>query len=365
MERLSSFIGPLVRPVRSVPLAWHLLVGLLAFLVVATVIGSSSQYLQTRYAEMAFFAIAAGGLTLLTGLSGQLSLGHGALMAVGAYAATLVLERTGGETLADVFVALLVAIAVCAVVGVIVGVPAARLHGPYIAGATLTLAVAVPRLANQWEFLGGEQGLQVPVPRAAELPAWIQDLVWFFTAAEIDQYSFLAYLGWLLLILAFVALANLSRSRVGRRWRAVRDDDVSAELAGIHLGRARVVAFTVSAMCAGLAGGLMAMNVRLTAPGAFTITLSLTLLAAVVLGGLGSLTGALIGAGVLAFLPHFATDLGESAGLSATQAAEVTPVVYGLVLMLVILLAPAGIVGSLRLFLARSSLGSSTKEKTT
>ena len=183
MERLRA----LLRPVWQVPLARHLVVALVAFVVIAAVIGTSTQYLQTRYAEMAYFAIAVGGLTLLTGLSGQLSLGHGALMAVGAYAATLVLDRTGGESLADVVLALLVAVAVCAVVGVVIGVPAARLHGPYIAGATLTLAVAVPRLANQWSVLGGEQGLQVPVPRAAELPGWIQDVVWFFTAVEIDQ----------------------------------------------------------------------------------------------------------------------------------------------------------------------------------
>ena len=110
--------------------------------------------------------------------------------------------------------------------------------------------------------------------------------------------------------MAFVLLANLSRSRVGRVWRAVRDDEVAAEIAGINLGRARVLAFVVSTAAAGLAGAVMAMAVRLTAPSGFTLVLSLTLLTAVVLGGLGSLLGALIGAALLTFLPQVVTNLG-------------------------------------------------------
>ena len=145
----------------------------------------------------------------------------------------------------------------------------------------------------------------------------------------------------------FLLLANLARSRVGRRWRAVRDDEVAAELAGIHLGRARVSAFVVSAAAAGAAGVVMALAVRLTAPSGFTLTLSLTLLTAVVLGGLGSLTGALVGAALLTFLPSVITDAGTSAGLDDIQAAELAPLVYGLVMVAVILLAPRGLVGSL------------------
>ena len=148
-------------------------------------------------------------------------------------------------------------------------------------------------------------------------------------------------------MLVFLLLANLGRSRVGRRWRAVRDDEVAAELAGIHLGRARVSAFVVSAAAAGAAGAVMALAVRLTAPTGFTLTLSLTLLTAVVLGGLGSLTGALIGAALLTFLPSVITDAGIAAGLDDIKAAELAPLVYGLVMVLVILLAPRGLVGSL------------------
>jgi branched-chain amino acid transport system permease protein len=128
----------------------------------------------------------------------------------------------------------------------------------------------------------------------------------------------------------------------------VRDNEVAAELAGIGLGRARISAFMVSAAAAGAAGAVMAFSVRLAAPSGFTLTLSLTLLTAVVLGGLGSLTGALIGAALLTFLPDVVSNLGRDAGLSDIQAAQLAPLVYGLVMVAVVLLAPLGIVGTLR-----------------
>ena len=120
-----------------------------------------------------------------------------------------------------------------------------------------------------------------------DVPAWALDVDYFLTGTEISRSQYIAYLGWVTLIVTFVLLANLARGRVGRRWRAVRDDEVSAELAGIDLGRARISAFMVSAAAAGVAGSVLALAVRLAAPSGFTIVLSLTLLTAVVLGGLG------------------------------------------------------------------------------
>ena len=137
--------------------------------------------------------------------------------------------------------------------GTLVGVAAARLHGPYLAGATLALAVAVPGIALFFdERLGGEQGLSVVLP---DIPEWVLDAAFFLTGSELTRSRYVAYLGWFTLIVTFVLLANLSRGRVGRRWRAVRDDEVAAELAGIHLGRARVSAFMVSAAAPGGRGG--------------------------------------------------------------------------------------------------------------
>lgn len=329
--------------VSSTPLLRHLLVGAAGLVIVVLVLESTGAFRNAQFAAMAYLGIAAGGLTVLTGLNGQLSLGHGAFMAIGAYTSALLLRTEDPLPLPLVIIAAgLVALAV----GALVGIAAARLHGPYIAGATLALAVAVPGIplyfGNQ---LGGEQGLTVSVP---EVAPWLADVHFFLTAGDLTNSKYVAYVAWVLLIITFILLANLASGRVGRRWRAVRDDEVAAEIAGINLGRARVLAFVVSAVCAGLAGSVMALAVRLTAPSGFTLALSLTLLTAVVLGGLGSLTGALIGAGLLTFLPPVVTNLGLDAGLSSLQAAELAPFVYGLTMILVILLAPTGIVGTIR-----------------
>ncbi len=328
----------------SSTLARHLLLAGLGLAAVVLVLESTSAFRNGQFAVMAYMGIAAGGLTVLTGLNGQLSLGHGAFMAIGAYTTALLLSDR--DSAPPLLVALLVATVVTLVVGAGVGVAAARLHGPYIAGATLALAVAVPGIARYFQdTLGGEQGLTVVVP---DVPGWFADAAYFITANDVSSSKYVAYVGWISLIVTYVLLANLSRSRVGRTWRAVRDNDVAAEIAGINLGRARVLAFVVSTACAGLAGSVLALAVRLAAPSGFTLALSLALLSAVVLGGLGSLTGALLGAALLTFLPQVVTGIGLDAGLTDLQAAELAPLVYGLTTMLVVILAPAGIVGTAR-----------------
>lgn len=320
----------------------HLLLAAVGLVAVVLVLESVDDFRAVQLTEMAYLGIAAGGLTVLTGLNGQISLGHGALAAVGAYTTALLLND---DPVVPLVVALVLATGVTTVVGVVIGAAAARLRGPYLAGATLAFAVALPGIALHFKgTLGGEQGLRLRVP---ETPQWVLDAAYFVTAHDLTPSKYVAYLAWFTLVLVFLLLANLGRSRVGRRWRAVRDDEVAAELAGIHLGQARVSAFVVSAAAAGAAGAMMALAVRLTAPTGFTLTLSLTLLTAVVLGGLGSLTGALIGAALLTFLPSVITDAGTAAGLDDIKAAELAPLVYGLVMVLVVLLAPRGLVGSL------------------
>jgi branched-chain amino acid transport system permease protein len=232
-------------------------------------------------------------------------------------------------------------------VGAIVGVAAARLHGPYLAGATLALAVGLPGLALYFRsFLGGEQGLTVSSP---DRPDWFVEGIRTLSGNSASGVKWIAYIAVACLLITYFLLANLMRSRVGRTWRAVRDQEVAAELAGINLGTWRVLAFLVSAAAAGLAGAVLALVVRLTAPTAFTIVLSLSLLTAIVIGGLGSLFGALIGSALLVFLPRVLRDAGESLDMDAAQAAEISYVVYGVILVLVMLFAPAGLVGSIRL----------------
>lgn len=321
----------------------HALLVLVGAVAVVLVLETTSPFRNSQFATLSYYAIAAAGLTVLTGLNGQISLGHGALMAVGAYTTGLLLGSAGPPPL---ILVLVVAAAVTAVVGVVVGAAASRLHGPYLAGATLAFAIAVPGLAIYFDgVLGGEQGMQIDSPRA---PAWFADAIYFLSANEMSGAKYLAYIGWATLLVVLLLLANLAAGRVGRVWRAVRDDEVAAELAGIRPGPVRVLAFTVSAACAGLAGAVLGIVVRLAAPSGFTIVLSLGLLTAVVVGGLGSLTGALLGAALLVFLPPAVTNLGTAAGLSGVAAAELAPLVYGVVLVLVVLLAPTGVVGGVR-----------------
>ena len=159
-------------------------------------------------------------------------------------------------------------------------------------------------------------------------------------------------------LVTLVLLANLGRSRVGRSWRAVRDDEVAAALAGVNVAAARILAFVVSAACAGLAGALLAIVTGLVAPGAFTITLSIALLTAAVIGGLGTLPGAVWGSLVIVLVPTYATDVATSHGLSSSVASNIPVAAYGAVLIVVMLLFPQGIQGAVRWLLGLFGISS-------
>ncbi|TYP87145.1 branched-chain amino acid ABC transporter permease [Blastococcus xanthinilyticus] len=322
----------------------HLLVLAVCAVLAVLALELSSPYQNSQLATLSYYAIAAGGLTVLTGMNGQISLGHGALMAAGAYTTALFLDA---EEPLPLPVILLAAVVVATAIGALVGVAAARLHGPYLAGATLALAVGLPGLAIYFhDILGGEQGMRVRAPQAPESFESFIDAV---SGNSASSTKWLAYVGAICLLITYFFLANLVRSRIGRTWRAVRDQEVAAELAGINLGAWRVLAFVVSAAAAGLAGGVLAIVVRLAAPSGFTIVLSLALLTAIVIGGLGSLFGALLGSALLVFLPPFVTNLGGDLGLDQTEAAQLAPFVYGVVLIVVMIFVPAGLVGTIRL----------------
>jgi branched-chain amino acid transport system permease protein len=307
-----------------------------------------------QIAEIAVYVTAVAGLTVLTGLSGQISLGNGAFMAIGAYTTALMLAHLGWPFVA----VLVVAGVVSAAAGVIVGVAAARLRGPYLAGVTLMLGVALPFLAYVYpSTLGGDQGLNVVYTQPA------------FLGANFPLTRWQAWISSAVALVVLVLLANLGRSRVGRTWRAVRDDEVAAALAGINVAQARILAFVVSAACAGLAGALLAVITALVAPGAFTITLSIALLTGAVIGGLGTLLGAIWGSLVIVLVPTYATDVATSHGLSTTVASNIPVAAYGVVLILVMLIFPQGIQGGvlwlLRLFgisAARPSHAASTAD---
>jgi branched-chain amino acid transport system permease protein len=293
-----------------------------------------SPFDDLRVASMAYYFVALAGLTVLTGLSGQISLGHGALMAVGAYTSAILVSRSGWALVP----ALAAATVVTAAAGALVGVVAARLRGPYLAGATLAFAVGLPGLADKYPHaFGGENGLTVNPPIA---PTSL--------GADFPLERWEAWIACGAALLTFVVLAGLARGRIGRAMRAVRDDDVAAELAGLDVGRVRVLAFIISAACAGLAGGAFVAVTQIAAPGAFQLALSLSLLTGIVLGGLGSLWGALWGAVALVLLPSWSDSLARSLSLSGDVQANLPLALYGLVLIGVIVAAPTGIQGLVR-----------------
>jgi branched-chain amino acid transport system permease protein len=293
-------------------------------------------YRDLQMAQVAYFACAAAGLTVLTGLSGQISLGQGAFMAIGAYTTALLLNHRHWPLAA----ALLASAVLSAAAGLFVGAAAARLRGPYLAGATLALAVGLPELANYGpltHLLGGQNGLSV-TPSAPPL-------------ALGEQFPLERWQAWIACLTAIVTmwlLANLTHSRFGRTLRAVRDDEIAASLAGIRVARMQILAFIVAAACGGVGGGLLAFVTTLAAPGAFTLTLSLQLISAIILGGLGSLAGAVWGSLILVLVPSWATDIAQSANLSHNLESNLPLALYGLVLILVMLTFPGGLQGGLR-----------------
>ena len=313
-------------------LARHLGIAVLAGLVLLIISNIIGDYRDYQLAEVAAYVVAVAGLTVLIGLSGQISIGNGAFMAVGGYVSALLLADLHWPLIAI----LMAAVVGAALAGAIFGIAAARLRGPYLAGATLMLAVALPSLATRFQSLfGGDQGLGLFVT----VPG--------FLGPNISLIRWQAWVSCAAALVILVLLANLVRSKVGRNWRAVRDDEVAAALAGLNVARLQILAFVVSAACAGLGGMLLAMWSESASPGLFTLTLSIQLLAAAVLGGLGSLSGAIWGSAILVLAPTYLGNFATSHGMTAATSASVPIVVYGVVLIAVMLAFPAGIQGAL------------------
>jgi branched-chain amino acid transport system permease protein len=317
------------------------LVAAVALLAATAVLDPFRDY---QLATAAAYLSATAGLTVLTGLSGQLSLGHGALMAIAAYTVALTQNAFGAHgvgTQWTLLASLAAGTAAASVAGAVVGVAAARLRGPYLAGLTLVVAVAVPSVGTlAGGLLHGDQGLSVYLPPA---PGWL--------GADAPYERWQAIVALAAALLVMLLLGNLAASGFGRSMRAVRDDEVAAALAGIPVARVRVLAFVVSAACAGLGGGVFAILAQSVSPGAFSLTLSLNLLLAIVVGGLGSLAGAVWGSLLLVLLPWLTDSLARTVSLppgAATRLAGNLPLaVFGLLLVIVMSAAPGGVQGLL------------------
>ncbi|GAA2682795.1 branched-chain amino acid ABC transporter permease [Actinoplanes palleronii] len=314
---------------RRIPPAVAILLGAALILILTYTLPPFRNYQLATVG--AYFTVTAG-LTVLTGLNGQLSLGHGALMATGAYTFALTQNRWLSMPLS-----VLAAIVVTTLAGVVIGLAAARLRGPYLAGLTLAVAVVVPSVTSTFDTtFNSDMGLSIaldPPPGTIPMERWQAWLCWAGA-----------------LVTAFL-LATLTRGRFGRDIRAVRDDETAARLAGVHVARTQVLAFVVSAACAGLAGALFAVLAQSVSPGAFPLTLSLFLVMAIVIGGLGRLVGALLGALLLVLLPALAQTAGERSGSQHLEG-NLALVIFGVVLVVVMLAAPGGL-ASIRFTLRR------------
>ncbi|HTX01578.1 MAG TPA: branched-chain amino acid ABC transporter permease, partial [Acidimicrobiales bacterium] len=308
----------------------HLAVMVAGGAVLYLVTSQLSQYNDVLAGEIGAYVVALAGLSLLTGTSGQISLGHGAFMAVGAYTLALLMTHTGLNLVLE----LLAATGAAATVGLLVGIPATRLRGPYLAGMTLLVALALPSVADKWSnTFGGDQGLATTPPTAP---------------GSVNPEEWLAWIELAGALVTLVLLANLLQSRFGRSFRAVRDNEVAASLSGVHVARTKVTAFAVSAACAGLGGAFLALSTGVVSTGEFPLSLSIQLLAAMVISGAGSLMGMWWGALLLVYVPQWSTSLSNHFSLGSGTSAYLATIVFGAVLVVAMIVAPSGIQGGLR-----------------
>jgi branched-chain amino acid transport system permease protein len=278
-------------------------------------------------AQIAMYTIALASIVLLTGYSGQVSLGNGAMMAVGGYAAALTLNNLGSP----VWVAFLLAIVASALFGAFLGTAAARLSGPYLAGTTLALAVGLPSIANQFAFLGGEPGLLFDVGFPPER-----------FGEEFSQYKWFFWIASFIALLALFITSNILQSRYGRTWRAIRSSPLAAELSGINSSRMKVLAFTVSSGLAGLAGAVLAMTISLVAPGAYGLALSFALVTGAVLAGISSLPGVVLGAFILVIIPEISVAIADSLGNADKLNNYLPGLISSVLLILSVIFTPNG-----------------------
>ncbi|MCS7234664.1 MAG: branched-chain amino acid ABC transporter permease [Armatimonadota bacterium] len=263
----------------------------------------------------AVHAVVAVGLNLLVGYTGQISLGHAGFFAVGAYTHGLVLTRLGFGFLPG----LVCAAAASALFGYAVGLPALRLSGPYLAVATLAFGLAVHQVLVNWEALsGGRSGLFLPDVHLAGFSLKDERALYVTVLA-------------VACLLVWVAV-RLTRSYVGRAFVAIRDSDVAAELSGVNLTRYKTLAFALSALYAGVAGALMGHVLGFLEPQLFTLFESVYFFSMVVVGGLASVSGSILGAVLLTLLPQALSGLGQAVNL-----------LYGAAVILILRFEPGGL----------------------
>jgi len=297
--------------------------GLAALLVLALVLPFLlSGFRLFQFTQVYVYAMVLLGLNLLTGYNGQISLGHGAFYALGAYTAAIMIDRWSvpyGWTIPAAGLA-------CFLVGFLFGIPALRLEGLHLALATFALALSVPQILKYFDdWTGGSQGIVLSKPRA---PLGLR-----LTA---DQWLY--YVALIVLLVFFLLTWNLLRSRPGRAIVAIRDNPIAARAMGIDAALYKSLTFGVSAGYTGVAGALGGLAVAFVAPDSFNVFLSITFLVGIVIGGLASVPGAIFGALFIQFVPNYAQEISKAAPWA----------IYGVFLIAFMYVMPDGVAGFLR-----------------
>ncbi len=283
-------------------------------------------------------AIVAVGLNILVGYTGQISMGHAGFFAIGAFTSVILVSNWSFP----LFIALPIAGFISSGFGFILGLPALRLKGPYLAIATLGFGMAVTITIKHLEFFGGRMGLQAPKLEFLGMP--MRDIHFY-------------YMIMIIAVIMVIGAVKLIKTRVGRAFIAIRDSDIAAEAMGVNLAYYKTLAFAVSAFYTGVGGGLFAFILGFINPESFHLIMSITFLAMVVVGGLGSIMGSICGATLMTYLDiklqaiqdisiigpaivAFSQKYMSVAGIS-----NIAVIVYGLILLLIVLFEPLGIFG--------------------
>jgi branched-chain amino acid transport system permease protein len=319
---------------------WAVVVVLALLPIIGGKTGLISNYGFLQLSLMIVYAIAVLGLILLTGFNGQISLGHGAFFAVGAYTSAVLIDQASWPFWATLPVAAIM----CFVVGYLFGLPALRLEGHYLALATFALAVAVPQILKyrhfEW-FTNGVQGINIFKPDPP-----------FGLPLSGDQWMYLVVLA--IAVLMFWIARNLLDSRAGRAMMAIRDHTMAASTMGINVAHYKTVVFGISALYTGVAGALHAIIFEFVAPDSFRFELSIAILVGAVVGGIASLPGAIIGGVFVQVIEKYADALTKKITTAVNLPIDLEPwTIYGIALIVLMYTMPMGIAGGLTLLWRR------------
>ena len=295
---------------------------------------------------MAINVIVSLGLNILVGYTGQISLGHAGFFAIGAFLTVLSMAKLHLPFLP----ALLLAALTAALFGFILGLPALRLEGPYLAIATLGFSLAITHVIGRWQIFGGRMGLEAP-------SLTLQGLFFSDGPYTLESDRQLYFLIIPVAFLLVLTARNLMKTRVGRAFIAIRDSDIAAETMGVNLVFYKTLAFAISAFYAGIAGGLFAFLIGFINPSTFNFILSIYFLAFVIVGGLGSIFGSIMGGIVMTWLmlvldkvqelPYLGTVLlsFSERWMSVTGLPNIASIIFGLIIVLLVVFEPLGLYG--------------------